>query len=134
MMKAVKGRDNQAEVLLRKELWRRGFRYRLYCSKIRGRPDLAFASRRTVVFVDGDFWHGRLLVEQGIAALSRQFRPEKRKWWRKKITGNVRRDQEVTARLKQEGWRVVRMWETDILRDPEAAANAVARKLGRVTS
>ncbi len=59
IMKRIPQKDTQAEVTLRKELFRRGLRYRKNVTKLPGRPDIVFCSVRLAVFVDGDFWHGR---------------------------------------------------------------------------
>ena len=89
IMRAIRGRDNKAERLLRSELWQRGLRYRLYAKTLPGKPDIVFRSARVAVFVDGDFWHGRRFLEGGRRALRAMFRPEKRDWWERKIRGNV---------------------------------------------
>lgn len=68
-MAAIGSRNNRAEVALRKELWKRGFRYRLYDQRLPGKADLVFPRYRSVIFVDGDFWHGRRFREQGKQAL-----------------------------------------------------------------
>lgn len=125
MMTAVRARDNEAEMRLRRELWRRGFRYRLYSSRLKGRPDLTFPRFRMVVFIDGDFWHGRGLIENGLKAFERTLRTRRRKWWVQKIARNIQRDREVTAKLADMGWRVVRLWESDVLRNLRRAADKV---------
>lgn len=133
MMAAVRSRENRAEVLLRRELWRLGLRYRLYGSGLPGRPDLVFKSRRTVVFVDGDFWHGREYIEGGDPALSRMFRGSeaKRLFWVQKIKSTVARDLTVNRQLRAMGWRVIRIWETTVLEDVARAAKLVSRSVMR---
>src|SRR5882672_2270965 len=116
MMAAVRSRDNRAEVSLRRILWRMGRRYRLYSRGVPGRPDLTFSRFGVVVFVDGDFWHGRGIVEDGLAAFRRTLRTKRRDWWVTKIGGNVERDRYVTRMLRKMGWRVIRLWEADVLR------------------
>lgn len=131
MMASVRARDNKAELELRRELWTRGFRYRLYNSRLEGRPDLSFARFRVVVFVDGDFWHGRGLIEDGSRAFARTLRTRRRKWWVQKIGRTVQRDREVTARLRTQGWQVIRLWESDVLRDVQRAADKIEKALRR---
>ncbi|HET9110559.1 MAG TPA: DUF559 domain-containing protein, partial [Ktedonobacterales bacterium] len=79
------------------------------------------------VFVDGDFWHGNAWRLRGMVSFDEQFRfrsnPE---FWRAKITRNMERDREVNARLEAEGWRVVRLWESDVLKNIEVCAEMVA--------
>ena len=113
--------DTTPEILLRKALWATGVRYRLHPAALPGRPDLAIVRHRVAVFCDGDFWHGR------------QWRSRKDKlaagwnasYWIAKIDRNRRRDRQVTRRLRLLGWRVVRVWESDVCRDPVRAAAKV---------
>ena len=128
-MAAVRATDNVAERALRRTLWRRGYRYRLYDRHLQGRPDVVFPRFRAVLFVDGDFWHARSLVEGGGTALRQSLKTKRREWWIEKLTRNAQRDQEVTAELGKSGWRVIRMWEQDILEDVEGAADEVERFL-----
>lgn len=131
IMSAVRSRDGKAEVLLRQRLHRLGFRYRVCVSSLAGKPDIVFSRARVAVFVDGDFWHGRKLREEGIGALRRSFRPELRTRWVQKLRRNVQRDEEVTGALTQAGWRVVRVWESDVLTNSDSAARLVALVVNR---
>lgn len=100
-----------------------GARYRVDAKDLPGRPDIAFRSAKLAVFVDGDFWHGRDL-DQRIDRLSRgQTAP----YWVTKIRTNVERDRRNTALLEERGWRVLRVWETDVAKDPEAVAQTIIR-------
>lgn len=110
-----------AEMLLRRALWARGLRYRVDASWVLGRPDIVFESARVAVFCDGDFWHGHDLD----ARLARLERGHNAAYWTAKINRNVARDALVTAALEREGWAVLRVWESDIRRDADAAADAV---------
>jgi DNA mismatch endonuclease (patch repair protein) len=129
MMSSVKNRDSKAEILLRKELWHRGWRYRLHCKEIVGTPDLVFREKKTLVFIDGDFWHGRALIEEGVAGLQRGIRTSRSDWWIKKISRTVERDREVTEKLKGEGWTVLRFWESVILNNVSSVANTIIFRL-----
>lgn len=131
IMARVRAKENRTEVALRKALWRRGFRHHLY-DRLPGRPDLSFRSRRTVVFVDGDFWHGRILQERGSEALAESFRTVRREWWIAKIMRNVADDRRAEERLRALDWRIIRIWESDVMRDVEGIAERVARELGSV--
>jgi len=124
MMAAVRGKDTKAEMALRRALHRRGLRFRLHASDVTGRPDLVIRSRRLAVFADGDMWHGNAWRLRGLDRLEDMF-PNNTEFWTKKIRRNIERDREVTARLAEEGWTVVRLWESDILADPDAAATKV---------
>lgn len=124
MMSKVRPSENKADVALRSRLWRRGLRYRLYRPDLPGRPDLVFAARRAIVFVDGDFWHGRGIRENGRDAFAATMRTARRDWWIRKLERTITRDDQVTAALQDAGWRVLRVWESDVLRDPDAVAAA----------
>lgn len=128
-MAAVRSKENKAEVVLRRELWRLGFRYRLYRAALPGRPDLVFVSAHAVVFVDGDFWHGRPIREDGERAFRKTMRTERRDWWVAKLKRNIIRDNEVNAALRSMGWLAIRVWESEVKRNPTLVANKVAKKL-----
>lgn len=125
VMSAVKSKNNKAEMALRKELWKRGRRYRLYDKTLIGRPDLVFKSKKVTIFVDGDFWHGRALVEEGIEGLQRGLRTIRSDWWLTKIGRTVERDRKVTRQLQSEGWRVLRIWESEVKDNIHLAADKV---------
>lgn len=115
--------DTRHERILRQHLWRMGLRYRKNVRTMPGKPDVVFASARVAVFCDGDFWHGRdwpdlrLKLDNGSNA----------SYWIAKIARNIERDQQVNQRLRQAGWRVVRLWEQDILKNPDRVASKVSR-------
>ena len=114
-MSQIRGMDTKPEVVLRKALWHLGFRYRIR-NRLPGQPDLVFTSFRTVVFVDGCFWHK--CPEHFVQPKTRT------QFWLKKINGNVARDQRNNEALRSEGWHVVRIWEHET---KESLENAVAR-------
>jgi DNA mismatch endonuclease (patch repair protein) len=118
IMAAVRCRDTRAEVLLRSRLWAAGARYRKHCGELIGCPDIAFPGARVVVFVDGDFWHGNAWRIRGLPSLDALF-PTRTEWWVSKIRRNMERDKEVTARLTEEGWLVLRFWESDVMSRPD---------------
>ena len=126
VMSTIRSKDNVAERALRRALWHLGLRYRLYSSRLAGTPDIVFASAETAVFVDGDFWHGRVFLERGEAALRSMFK-RRTAWWVAKIKRNVLRDREVTRCLRADGWTVIRVWEKDILGDVGGSAARIAR-------
>jgi DNA mismatch endonuclease, patch repair protein len=126
IMSAVKNKDSEAEVKLRRALFARGLRYRVHYGKLVGRPDIVFPGARVVVFIDGDFWHGNAWRLRGMASFDEQFRFRSRpEWWRAKISRNMERDKEVNEALSGIGWRVLRLWESDVLKDVEACAERV---------
>lgn len=129
-MSAVRGRDTTPELLLRTALHARGVRYRLHASDVLGRPDLVNRRRRVAVFVDGDFWHGNPAgwQKRGFARMEDQFAPEKRAVWAPKLRRNMERDRTVTATLERDGWRVLRVWESEVRANPDAVAGRIAAK------
>ncbi len=100
--------------------WRLG-----HGSGILGRPDIVFEASRTVVFLDGCFWHG--------CRRCRSLPRRNRNFWREKIAGNVRRDRSTSRRLRDEGWKVVRIWEHEIAANPHRALARVMARRGGVT-
>jgi DNA mismatch endonuclease, patch repair protein len=122
-----RSRDTKAEVLLRKELWRRGLRYRLHARDLPGKPDIVFRSARVVVFCDGDFWHGRRWRQrrQKLAGGANAL------YWTAKIAANVARDRRNNRALRAAGWNVIRLWETEILKDVARAAEKVEKTVRR---
>jgi DNA mismatch endonuclease (patch repair protein) len=87
-----------------------------------GRPDIVFVGARVAVFCDGDFWHGRNLRER----VRKLKRGHNAPYWVTKITSNVARDRRHDRDLVEEGWLVLRFWESDIHRDAAAIATRVA--------
>lgn len=128
IMKRIPQKDTQAEVSLRKELFRRGLRYRKNVTKLPGRPDIVFGSVRLVVFVDGDFWHGREWRRRGHQRIEDAFKMNT-DFWKKKIEGNARRDKENTKKLEQDGWVVMRFWAADVESGLNGVADLVENKL-----
>lgn len=130
MMAAVKNKDSKAELALRHTLHARGLRYRLHARDVTGRPDIVIRSRRLAIFVDGDMWHGNEHKRRGLSSLADLF-PTRTEWWVDKIERNIRRDQQVNEQLAADGWTVIRIWESEILEDPQKAADRVFDALAR---
>lgn len=128
MMAKVQSKDSKAELALRRELHRRGVRYRLHARDVYGCPDIVIRKYKLAVFVDGDMWHGNEHRRRGLDRLEDLY-PTRTEWWVAKIERNIARDAQVNKRLAEEGWTVMRMWESSILSDPESAAGAVMRVL-----
>ncbi len=116
MMAAVRHKDSKAELALRRALHARGVRYRLHAKDVLGRPDLVIRKYRLAIFVDGDFWHGNAWRLRGLQRLEDLF-PTNTEFWAAKIRRNMARDAEVTKVLENDGWTVVRVWESDVQAD-----------------
>jgi DNA mismatch endonuclease (patch repair protein) len=95
-----------------------------------GRPDVVFPGARVAVFVDGDFWHGRDW-EARREKLSRGNNPG---YWVAKIRRNIERDQEKTRHLQEQGWTVLRLWESEVQADLDGAVRRVRGALGKGTA
>lgn len=122
-MKAIKNKDSEIEVLLRKELWLRGLRYRKNYKKIIGKPDIVFIRKKVAVFCDSEFWHGYDWENRKNDIKSN------RDFWIKKIERNIQRDIEVTEILKNDGWSVLRFWGNDIKKRTVECADEIERTL-----
>jgi DNA mismatch endonuclease, patch repair protein len=118
MMAGIKGKDTKPELLLRKALHARGFRFRLHAKDVLGRPDLVFAKYHAVVFVHGCFWHRHTDCRYATTPTTR---PD---FWRGKFDANIARDGVVTSALLDSGWRVATVWEC-ALRKPDIVNAAV---------
>ncbi len=107
MMSAIRGKDTRPELIVRKALYHRGFRYRLHRSDLAGKPDLTFPKHKAVIFINGCFWH--------------QHNCEMFKWpksneefWREKLVKNRLRDQQNHHLLSLGGWKIFAIWECSI--------------------
>ncbi len=104
MMAGIKGKNTKPELIVRKELFRRGFRYKLHDKQLPGRPDLVFPKYKSVIFVNGCFWHKH-------ECKLFKWPDSNREFWKKKITENSKRDQRNRDSLSSEGWGVRTIWE-----------------------
>ena len=120
-MQAVKNKDSQIELLLRKELWSRGIRYRKNSTKIFGKPDIVFIGKKIAIFCDSEFWHGYNWEERKKDFKSHQ------EFWIPKIERNIERDKEVNMKLESEGWIVLRFWGNEIKRNTAQCADIIEK-------
>jgi len=119
-MGRVRSRDTKPEMALRKLVWRLGHRYRKNKASVPGKPDIAFVGRKQAIFLHGCFWH------RHDCANGRREPKSRIEFWRSKFERNVTRDAEVWARLRDNGWRSLVVWECE-LRD-EAAVECRVRE------
>ena len=120
-MQQVKNKDSKIEVLLRKELWNRGLRYRKNVTNVFGKPDIVFKGKKVAVFCDSEFWHGYDWENRKNDFKSNQ------EFWIPKIERNMQRDTEVNERLIAEGWTVLRFWGKDIKKNVELCADQIEK-------
>lgn len=107
-MAAVKGKDTKPEMIVRKYLFSKGLRFRLHNKKLPGSPDMVLKKYRTVIFIDGCFWHGHEGCKHFRMPKSNEF------FWDQKIRKNKARDIANEYVLQTQGWRVIRIWECEI--------------------
>lgn len=119
-MSRIRGRDTKAEMVVRKMLWTLGYRYRLR-SNLPGKPDIYFASKKATVFVDGCFWH--------LCPLHFTMPKTNTEFWRKKITGNRKRDKKVSVKLRKLGFKVIRIWEHEVRESPIETIERIVKAL-----
>lgn len=113
IMSAVKQKDTEPELMLRKAIWARGLRFRKNYKVLIGKPDIVFTKAKVVVFCDGDFWHGHNWALRGLPSLEAELATYS-EFWKQKILRNIERDKEVTDMLATNGWVVIRLWESEI--------------------
>ncbi|MCK0161132.1 very short patch repair endonuclease [Muricauda sp. F6463D] len=128
IMGKIRGKNTKPELAFRKALWKSGYRYRIDYKKLVGKPDIALKKYKTVVFIDGEFWHGYNWEERKLKIKTN------REFWIPKIESNIQRDEEVNAALEEMGYKVFRFWETDIKKNLDQCLNKVITHLedGRV--
>jgi DNA mismatch endonuclease, patch repair protein len=119
--------DTKPELLLRVALRKEGLRYRKNRRDLPGIPDIVFASARLVVFVDGDFWHGKDWKKRKMKLSG----GHNANYWVRKIEMNISRDREQNQKLCHEGWTVLRVWESEIRSNLDGIVSQVKAALGK---
>lgn len=107
-MAAIKSKDTKPEILVRKFLFNKGFRYKLYDRSLPGTPDLVFPKYKTVLFIHGCFWHGHEKCKYFVIPKTRT------EWWSAKINRNKQLDKENEIKLKKLGWRIINIFECSL--------------------
>ena len=120
-MKHIKSKDTKIEVILRKALWKEGYRYRKNYNKLLGKPDIVLPKYKIVIFCDSEFFHGK---DWDILKLKLK-NSNNADYWIRKISRNRERDDEINKRLSFEGWTVIRFWGNDIKKHTEECVKVV---------
>lgn len=110
-MSRIRSKDTKPEEIVRKYLFSHGFRYRKNDSRYPGKPDIVLPKYRTVIFVNGCFWHKHEGCKYFVWPKSN---PE---FWRNKIENNVLRDKDNYAKLAKDGWKIIVIWECELKKD-----------------
>ena len=121
-MAAIRGKDTKPEIVVRKGLWSRGFRYRLNHKRLPGRPDIVLRKYRTCIFVNGCFWHGHNValpqIDNGQFTIENseccKIPKSNREFWVAKIRRNKERDKEKQRELAKMGWHCITVWECEL--------------------
>jgi DNA mismatch endonuclease (patch repair protein) len=127
--KANSGGCSRPENELRRALWSLGVRYRCSSKLVPGRPDIVNKSRKVAIFCDGDFWHGRDWHIRRRKLANGSNSP----YWISKIASNRRRDMAVNSALLRNGYLVIRVWESDVRKNPARVARTILRKIRAFT-
>ena len=133
-MAAIRSKDTKPEMIVRRGLWKRGFRYRLNHKRLPGHPDLVLRKYRTCIFVNGCFWHGHLVDMKELENSSCCMIPNtNRDFWVEKIRRNKERDREEQRTLAQMGWHCISVWECELkMQKREKTLDAIAFTLNRI--
>ena len=107
-MSQIKGKDTKPELIVRRFLFSHGFRYRLHDKKLPGKPDIVLPKYRTVIFVNGCFWHGHINCKYFVVPKTRT------EWWLQKIYRNKQLDKDNLLKLQEKGWKTFSIFECEL--------------------
>lgn len=110
-MKNIRSKNTTPELIVRKFLYNRGYRYRLHYKKLPGKPDIVLRKFNTVIFINGCFWHGHKNCSEAKKPKSNS------EFWKTKIVSNQQRDMKNIESLSKLGWRVLTIWECQLQKD-----------------
>lgn len=121
-MSAIKGKNTKPEIIVRKYLFSHGFRYRINVSNLPGKPDIVLPKYKTVIFVNGCFWHFHNCKYFVWPKQNADF-------WKSKIMGNVDRDKRNYEELIKAGWNVVIIWECNLKKEREETLKRITEEI-----
>ncbi|HFK5581468.1 very short patch repair endonuclease [Elizabethkingia anophelis] len=110
-MSRIKGKNTKPELLVRKFLFSQGFRYRLHDKKLPGKPDVILPKYKTVIFVNGCFWHGHQDCKYFVVPKTRT------EWWLNKINTTIANDRKIVESLQNDGWKTILIWECELKKE-----------------
>ena len=120
-MQHIKAKDTKIEILLRKALWEKGYRYRKNYNKLPGKPDIALTKYKVAIFCDSEFFHGK----DWEVLKPRLEKGNNSEFWISKISRNRERDDEVNKKLLFMGWTVIRFWGNDIKKNTDECIKVI---------
>jgi DNA mismatch endonuclease (patch repair protein) len=107
-MSMIRGKNTKPEIIVRKFLHSKGFRFRLHKKELQGKPDIVLPKFKTVIFIHGCFWHGHKNCKYFVVPKTRT------KWWLNKIEGNKQTDKRNNLKLKKAKWKIITLWECQL--------------------
>ena len=122
-MSRIRATENAVEIMLRKELWRRGYRYRKNDRSVFGKPDVVLKTKKIAIFCDSRFWHGIEYIKEG------KLPSTNKRFWKEKLIKNINRDKLVNRTLKKEGWTIIRLYDKNIRKDLKKCADKIEKKI-----
>jgi len=122
-MQAIKSKGSKIEDLLAKAIFKNGVRYRRNVKSVFGCPDICIKKYKIAIFCDSEFWHGKDWENRKFDFKTKQ------EFWIPKIERNIQRDIEVTQKLKEDGWSVLRFWGKDINRNLKECLNRILQTI-----
>ena len=128
IMSKIRGKNTKPELAFRKALYAKGYRYRIDYKKLIGKPDIALPKYKTVIFIDGEYWHGKNWEDRKPKIKTN------REFWIAKFERNIQRDVEVNRALEEKGYTVFRFWESEIKKELDACLCSVIDHLERQSS
>jgi len=120
-MSKIRSKNTKSEVLVFRELRKRGIYFQKHYKRAAGNPDIALPRKKKAVFIDGDFWHGY--------QFSKLKKRLPKKYWLAKIERNIKRDRKNRAQLRKEGWEVLRVWEHEVQKDLDGVVIKIVKFL-----
>lgn len=120
-MQKIKAKDTKIEIILRKALWNKGYRYRKNYSKLPGKPDIVLTQYKIAIFCDGEFFHGK----DWEVLKPRLEKGKNSEFWISKISRNRERDNEINKKLLFKGWTVIRFWGDEIMKHTDECVKVV---------
>lgn len=125
VMSKIRGKNTKPEMLLRSQLFRQGFRFRVHQKNLPGKPDIILPKYKTVIFVHGCFWHYHKDCREGRIPSTNSI------FWKEKLEKNVEKDKSNIKALKKLGWKVIVVWECEIEKKCECTLKKISLKIVR---
>lgn len=129
-MQHIRGKDTKPEIILRKALWNKGYRYRKNWNKLPGKPDIVLTKYKICIFIDSEFFHGKGFYgdyeSKKYKSLEEQLQhSDHSEFWLDKIKKNMERDGNINRELESMGWTVLRFWSRDVQKNTDECLRTV---------